>query len=439
MRSLRINYAGVATVCASLAIAFGMWTGVRAGTLPDISGTWYANGNPAARCRISQSGNWVSLTNEGGVTATGHFVNPSKLSTDWGLMNAGRITGTISSDLRRIDWSNGTFWSRPTPAPLTPAATATPMPTPRPTPTPALRISVRVRNNDSNPIRVYGASLTNGFGSSYLQCVSFRNITTKVVTDVDFDFVVTNGNGGVEANYGWTDKGTFTPPVNIDNHCFSGRIWAPRVVRRMTNESVRVMQVTFADGSSWKPGAHFLRGYSASGQRLPQPIAETPQSGGPSDETVAGIAPRTYRLRSEFTGPEKCLDIVNDGNNNRLTMAACGDYSGQKWTIEPDETAGYWRLQTLFTGSGACLDIVNNGANNRLTMATCGDYSGQRWTIEPIGETGYARLRTAFTGRRKCLDIVNDGSDNRPIMDACGDVSGQKWKISGPRSPGAAW
>jgi len=27
-----------------------------------------------------------------------------------------------------------------------------------------------------------------------------------------------------------------------------------------------------------------------------------------------------YRLQTQFTGKNKCLDIVNDGNNNQLTM-----------------------------------------------------------------------------------------------------------------------
>ena len=180
--------------------------------------------------------------------------------------------------------------------------------------------------------------------------------------------------------------------MNIDNHCFNGRIWAPRVVRRMTNESARVTQVTFADGSIWKPGSQFLRGYAASGERLAKSIVQTSPSGGPSDESVSSAtASGTYRLKTEFTGPAKCLDVVNDGYNNRLTMATCGNYSGQTWSIQANGTAGYWRLQSEFTGPGKCLDIANDGRNNRL------------------------------------------------IMDACADVTGQKWKISGPRMAGAAW
>lgn len=286
---------GIAAVCASLAIAFGVLAQAHAGTLPDISGTWYANGNPVARCNISQSGSSVSLTNERGTSASGRFVDPGRLSTDWGIMNGGQITGTISSDLRRINWSNGTYWSRPSSAPLTPVATpapltpaATPAPTPRPTPSPEpLRVSVRVRSNNFSPIYVYAASLTNGYGFTYAQCVSFRNVATKVVTAVDFAFVVTNRSGGVEADYGWTDKGTFTPPVNIDNHCFGGRLWTPRVVRAMANESVRVTQVFYADGTFWQPKMQFLRGYAASGKPLAQPVVESPSSGASNDESVA--------------------------------------------------------------------------------------------------------------------------------------------------------
>jgi len=87
----------------------------------------------------------------------------------------------------------------------------------------------------------------------------------------------------------------------------------------------------------------------------------------------------SYRLQTQFTGNKKCLDIVNDGDNNKLTMADCGNYSGQSWSIK--ENGGYYRLQTQFTGSKKCLDIVNDGDNDKLTMTDCGNYSGQLWKI----------------------------------------------------------
>jgi PDZ domain len=280
LRARPIHVVSILAIFASLVIGLGARTEVRAGTLPNISGRWYANGNPTAACHISQSGNSVSLTNEQGATATGHFVDPSRLSTNWGFMN--RITGTISSDLRRITWSNGTYWSRPSTSPLTPVATPSPTPSPEP-----LRVSVHVRNNATNPIYVHRASLTNGWQPfTYAQCVSFRNVATRVVTVVDFSFVVTNRNGGVEADYGWADKGTFTPPVDINNHCFGGWLWAPHVVRRMTDESVRVTHVTFADGTSWQPGMPFLRGFTTSGAPLPQPTVQSQENGAPEESAT---------------------------------------------------------------------------------------------------------------------------------------------------------
>ena len=93
----------------------------------------------------------------------------------------------------------------------------------------------------------------------------------------------------------------------------------------------------------------------------------------------ANFPKKSYRLQTQFTGNERCLDIVNDGDNNQLTMADCGNYSGQLWSIK--KAGGYYRLQTQFTGNKKCLDIVNDGDNNQLTMANCGNYSGQFWKI----------------------------------------------------------
>jgi len=133
----------------------------------------------------------------------------------------------------------------------------------------------------------------------------------------------------------------------------------------------------------------------------------------------------TVRLQTPFTGIRKCLDIVNDGRSNQLTMADCGRYSGQAWSIQQD--GAHYRLRTLFTGDRQCLDIVNDGENNKLTMARCENVSGQLWSLEQDGN--FYRLRTMFTGPKRCLDIVNDGANNRLSMATCADVSGQIWGI----------
>lgn len=59
-------------------------------------------------------------------------------------------------------------------------------------------------------------------------------------------------------------------------------------------------------------------------------------------------------------------------------MADCGNYSGQFWSIQP-AADGFYRFRTMFTEENKCLDIVNDGVNNKLVMADCGNYSGQFW------------------------------------------------------------
>jgi hypothetical protein len=101
---------------------------------------------------------------------------------------------------------------------------------------------------------------------------------------------------------------------------------------------------------------------------------------GPLIEAHAADSP-PHRLRTQFTGADKCLDIVHDIANNMPIMAACGNFSGQMWTIESTGTPGYSQLRTQFTGADKCLDIVHDGANNKLIMAACGNFSGQMWSI----------------------------------------------------------
>jgi hypothetical protein len=274
---------GAAVLLLAFAVLAWLPKTLLAGTLPDISGTWYAYGDASKRCHISQSGRSVTVTNEGGVTAHGNFVqnNPSRLNTHWGPAAGGQIFGNISNDLQRIDWSNGTYWIR-APGYQPPPVSQVPVSTPRPTPPPErLNVSGRVEGNASSPIYIYGLSLSNGSGRSFHQCVSFRNISNKEATDVDFSFVVTRYSGPVEADFGYVDRGKFTPPVAIDDHCWTGALWPDHVVRLMASETVRVKEVTFADGTTWKPGMPFMRAYGNSGTPLERPVIVEPVTPSP--------------------------------------------------------------------------------------------------------------------------------------------------------------
>lgn len=149
---------------------------------------------------------------------------------------------------------------------------------------------------------------------------------------------------------------------------------------------------------------------------------------------VTGAHAQSYhRLSNLFTGTAKCVDIINDGANNKLTVVNCGNYSGQAWyTTAVSGHPGYYKIQNAFDGPNKCLDIVNDGIDNKLIMNSCGNYSGQYWAITTLGNNSVVQLnqlRTLFTGPSKCLDIVNNGTDNQVVMNPCGNYWGQEWMV----------
>jgi len=142
---------------------------------------------------------------------------------------------------------------------------------------------------------------------------------------------------------------------------------------------------------------------------------------------MVGTASAGNRLMAGFT-PGKCLDIINDGQNNKLVMAKCGKYSGQDWTATRIGSTDGFKLRNNFSGANKCLDVVNDGRNDKLIMAACGNYSGQSWSIPKAGKVG--AFQNDFTGAGKCLDIINDGQNNKLILAKCGNFSGQHWNAA---------
>jgi hypothetical protein len=78
-------------------------------TYVNVQGTWYVGGDQSRPCHINQRSGNVSLRNETGQTGNGSFTSSNQIATTW---SGTPISGTISSDQNRIDWSNGTYWTR---------------------------------------------------------------------------------------------------------------------------------------------------------------------------------------------------------------------------------------------------------------------------------------------------------------------------------------
>jgi hypothetical protein len=78
---------------------------------PDISGTWFREGDRQRLDSVQQRGSSLTFTNEltPPMTSRGHFRDGSSvIADDW----EGGLVGTLSSDGKRIDWANGTSWQR---------------------------------------------------------------------------------------------------------------------------------------------------------------------------------------------------------------------------------------------------------------------------------------------------------------------------------------
>lgn len=76
---------------------------------PRIEGTWYRSGNRSQRCTIRRRGQTYNLTNEANASATGSWDSRRQLTTNW---SGTVISGIVTNGGNRINWDNGTFWTR---------------------------------------------------------------------------------------------------------------------------------------------------------------------------------------------------------------------------------------------------------------------------------------------------------------------------------------
>ena len=75
----------------------------------NLTGTWYAQGNHSQSCSIRQRGNNVELSNQSGDHASGQITGKRQVTTNW---NGTSIVGAVTANGNRINWDNGTFWTR---------------------------------------------------------------------------------------------------------------------------------------------------------------------------------------------------------------------------------------------------------------------------------------------------------------------------------------
>jgi hypothetical protein len=251
------------------AFSFSGPASLRAGTLPDISGTWYSGGDRSKPCAIEQSGSSLRLRNEDGQTATGRFVNPSEISTSWPGSFGSRMTivGRISGDLRTIRWSNATYWTRR-------GTGAAPAASPSPNPYREIRLaSQRLENTPQGKIALLGGwAAVKRDGHGAIVCVSFKNEAAVAATRVVFAFTIVGRSGNELGKLELDRNGTFSPEIDI-NGWGSLSEWQGGVGHKGYGDNCKVLNanvaalpllaahavtyevthVEYADGTSWTP------------------------------------------------------------------------------------------------------------------------------------------------------------------------------------------
>jgi hypothetical protein len=80
--------------------------------VPDVSGTWYMNGDRNKPCEIDQypPGRRAEFTNENGSTAWGSVRGDRVWIPEWTDGFSQGLEGRLRGN--RIVWPNGSFWSR---------------------------------------------------------------------------------------------------------------------------------------------------------------------------------------------------------------------------------------------------------------------------------------------------------------------------------------
>jgi len=140
-----------------------------------------------------------------------------------------------------------------------------------------------------------------------------------------------------------------------------------------------------------------------------------------------------YRLTTLFQGPNVAMDVINDGNNNRMIMTQAGPYTGQYWKFTPfPGYPGYYRISCMWQGENLPVDVINGGPDdNHIILSPIGPYSGQAWQITEIPSApGHVRFTCIFRGPGYSLEGFGGTTQDRPRLDPTGNFTGQAWRLT---------
>jgi len=136
----------------------------------------------------------------------------------------------------------------------------------------------------------------------------------------------------------------------------------------------------------------------------------------------------SYRLTTEFTGPDRSLGIEVGNNNKSLpVMVDTIDNGNSQWSFLKI-TDGIYQISPRSSGGNIVLAIDIVGSLNFVTLSSPLNNDNDTWQVTPLSN-GYCRLTSQLFGQGSSLDIVNDAEDRYVWMQTSGNRSGQHWQF----------
>lgn len=222
------------------------------------------------------------------------------------------------------------------------------------------------------------------------QCTTFRNITNKPATSIRIGYVFSDASGNpLPNNENWHDTfdGTYTPPILIENKCWTAPLPAKRIVRAMRSEVVRVTEVHFSDGSQWKRGDGWTKAYNGDGSPLPSPLAMSgvapppgPNPSNPNSPSNAGGLGGVIGPSGQLYG-EVAWDMSFDGGFG-IAVNQASEFDAQYQAMSECKSraganAGNCTLiakgQALNSPSTRCATLISDGHIYRLGVGATPD------------------------------------------------------------------
>ena len=132
-----------------------------------------------------------------------------------------------------------------------------------------------------------------------------------------------------------------------------------------------------------------------------------------------------YRFTNVYMGEGRSLAVSTEGAE--IMMATTEEDVHQIWKLLPQGN-GIYKLSNEAFGPDKVIDVRNDGENKWMKLSDNAGYSGQSWYIQ-YGIEGYFRLINGWQ-TEKALDCDPDINGSGSFLSPIGDYPGQFWEIT---------